>query len=172
MLDPTFQILTTPVISWLDGTGLTLDVAPQPAMVSSCPATGRAVPRARGRTSVTGADSLARAMSVALDCRTSTTARTSPGEVLTLEVFRVADVGYGTGPLTLYAGIHLALNAPNAVYQESVRAYLRVTYPNLVTEIVTVEGGHILAPTGAGIGTTLLPEVRERPDTTIVASTL
>ena len=77
-----------------------------------------------------------------------------------------------TGPFTLYAGVHLAINATNAVYQESLRSYLRVTYPNLVTEIVRVEGGEILAPTGAGIGTSLLPEVRERPDTTIVASTL
>ena len=34
-----------------------------------------------------------------------------------------------TGPFTLYAGVHLAINATNAVYQESLRSYLRVTYP-------------------------------------------
>jgi L-alanine-DL-glutamate epimerase-like enolase superfamily enzyme len=77
-----------------------------------------------------------------------------------------------TGPFTLFAGVHLAINATNAVYQESLRSYLRVTYPNLVTEIVQVEDGHILAPTAPGLGTTLLPEVRERPDVTIVESSL
>jgi L-alanine-DL-glutamate epimerase-like enolase superfamily enzyme len=67
-----------------------------------------------------------------------------------------------TGPLTLYAGIHLAINAPNAVYQETVRAYLRVSYPELVTELPVVEDGHILAPTRPGLGTTLLPDLRQR----------
>ncbi len=77
-----------------------------------------------------------------------------------------------TGPFTLFAGLHLAINATNAVYQETVRAYLRISYPELVTEGVTVEQGHLLAPTKPGIGTTLLPEVRLRPDVTIVESKL
>jgi L-alanine-DL-glutamate epimerase-like enolase superfamily enzyme len=77
-----------------------------------------------------------------------------------------------TGPFTLFAGVHLAINATNAVYQESLRSYLRVTYPDLVTDGVTVEQGHILAPTKPGLGTTLLPEVRQRPDATIVESKL
>lgn len=77
-----------------------------------------------------------------------------------------------TGPFTLFAGLHLAINATNAVYQETVRAYLRISYPQLVTEGVTVKDGHILAPTAPGLGTTLLPEVRQRPDVTVVASKL
>ncbi len=68
-----------------------------------------------------------------------------------------------TGPLTLFAGIHLAINAPNAVYQETVRAYLRVNYPELVTELPAIESGHILAPTRPGLGTTLLPDIWSRP---------
>jgi L-alanine-DL-glutamate epimerase-like enolase superfamily enzyme len=75
-----------------------------------------------------------------------------------------------TGPLTLYAGIHLAINATNAVYQESVRAYLRVNYPELVTELPTIEQGYILAPTKPGLGTTLLPNVRMRPGATVVVT--
>jgi L-alanine-DL-glutamate epimerase-like enolase superfamily enzyme len=67
-----------------------------------------------------------------------------------------------TGPFTLYAGIHLAINATNAVYQESVRAYLRVNYPEMVTELPLIESGHILAPTRPGLGTTLLPDARAR----------
>ena len=77
-----------------------------------------------------------------------------------------------TGPFTLNAGVHLAINATNALYQESLRSYLRVTYPEMVTEIVAVEQGHILAPTTPGLGTTLLPDVRKRPDVTIVESVL
>ena len=72
-----------------------------------------------------------------------------------------------TGPFTLYAGIHLAINATNAVYQESVRAYLRVNYPELVTDLPTIERGDILAPTKPGLGTALLPDVRTRPGVTV-----
>lgn len=77
-----------------------------------------------------------------------------------------------TGPFTLFAGVHLAINATNAVYQESLRSYLRVTYPELVTDLVTVEQGHILAPIKPGIGTTLLPDVRKRPDVSVMESRL
>ena len=75
-----------------------------------------------------------------------------------------------TGPLTLYAGIHLAINATNAVYQETVRAYLRVNYPELVTDLPVIERGHILAPTKPGLGTTLLPDIRTRPGATVVVT--
>jgi L-alanine-DL-glutamate epimerase-like enolase superfamily enzyme len=77
-----------------------------------------------------------------------------------------------TGPFTLFAGLHLAINATNAVYQETVRSYLRITYPNLATESVQVEAGHLLAPTAPGLGTALLPDVRNRPDVTIQTSSL
>src|SRR4029079_9528517 len=77
-----------------------------------------------------------------------------------------------TGPFTLFGGVHLAINATNALYQETVRAYLRVNYPELVTEVVTVEAGDILAPTQPGLGTTLLPDVRGREDASIVESCL
>jgi galactonate dehydratase len=73
-----------------------------------------------------------------------------------------------TGPFTLYAGIHLAINATNAVYQETVRAYLRVNYPDLVTDLPTLEQGHVLAPTKPGLGTCPLPDVRTRPGAKVV----
>ena len=75
-----------------------------------------------------------------------------------------------TGPFTLMAGIHLAINCTNAVIQETVRAYLRVTYPDMVTDIPVVERGQILAPTKPGIGTSLLPDVRGREGVTSVVS--
>jgi L-alanine-DL-glutamate epimerase-like enolase superfamily enzyme len=75
-----------------------------------------------------------------------------------------------TCPFTRYAGIHLAINAPNALYQESVRAYLRVTYPEMVTMLPSLENAHILAPAGPGLGTALLPELRTRADATLWVS--
>jgi galactonate dehydratase len=72
-----------------------------------------------------------------------------------------------TGPFTLFAGIHLAINATNAVYQETVRAYLRINYPEIATELPTIVGGQILAPTKPGLGTALLPDVRKRDGATV-----
>lgn len=77
-----------------------------------------------------------------------------------------------TGPLTLYAGIHLAINATNAVYQESVRAYMRVNYPELVTELPEIIQGHILAPTKPGIGTQFQPDLRTRPGAIVTCTKL
>jgi L-alanine-DL-glutamate epimerase-like enolase superfamily enzyme len=74
------------------------------------------------------------------------------------------------GPINLFAGLHLALNAPNAIYQETVRAFIRTFYPDLVTTNISIEDGFALPPTGPGLGTALLPEVLKRRDATVVAS--
>jgi L-alanine-DL-glutamate epimerase-like enolase superfamily enzyme len=77
-----------------------------------------------------------------------------------------------TGPFTLLAGVHLALAAPNATYQETVRAYIRTWYRDVVPHSVVIEDGHILPPTEPGIGTSLLPDVLTRADATVVSSEL
>jgi L-alanine-DL-glutamate epimerase-like enolase superfamily enzyme len=77
-----------------------------------------------------------------------------------------------TGPFTLMAGLHLSLSAPNAIYQESVRAYIRTWYSELVPHSVEIVNGHILPPTGTGIGTYLLPQVFERPDATVISTSI
>ncbi len=77
-----------------------------------------------------------------------------------------------TGPFTLLAGVHLALAAPNATYQETVRAYIRTWYQDVVPHSVTIEDGAILPPTAPGIGTSLLPDVLTRRDATVVTSRL
>lgn len=77
-----------------------------------------------------------------------------------------------TGPFTLMAGVHLALSAPNAIYQESVRAYIRTWYSELVPHSVEIVQGCILPPTDPGIGTYLLPEVFDRADATVVTSSV
>jgi len=77
-----------------------------------------------------------------------------------------------TGPFTLLAGVHLAFAAPNATYQETVRAYIRTWYKDVVPHSVTIENGAILPPTAPGIGTTLLPDVLARPDAIVVTTAL
>ncbi|HMQ94344.1 MAG TPA: mandelate racemase/muconate lactonizing enzyme family protein [Amaricoccus sp.] len=64
-----------------------------------------------------------------------------------------------TGPVVLTASTHLALNAPNALVQESVRAFYRTWYRDLLTALPEVRNGMITIPPGAGLGTDLNPEI-------------
>ncbi|WP_207482137.1 mandelate racemase/muconate lactonizing enzyme family protein [Arenibaculum pallidiluteum] len=64
-----------------------------------------------------------------------------------------------TGPVVLTASTHLSLNAPNALVQESVRAFYRTWYRDLVTALPTVEKGEITIPEGPGLGLELNPEL-------------
>lgn len=72
-----------------------------------------------------------------------------------------------TGPVTLMAGLQLAIHAPTAIFQEVVRATLATWYRDLVTDLPVIKGGMAQAPTAPGLGTNLLPEVRRREDATI-----
>jgi len=57
-----------------------------------------------------------------------------------------------TGPVVFAASIHLALNAPNAIFQESVRAYYSTWYRDLVTVMPRIEAGRIYPFEGPGLG--------------------
>ncbi len=65
-----------------------------------------------------------------------------------------------TGPVTLMAGLHLALHAPAAIFQEVVRAYLSTWYRDLVTALPDLRNGVVHAPVAPGLGTALRPEVK------------
>ena len=67
-----------------------------------------------------------------------------------------------TGPVVLAASTHLSLNAPNALVQESVRAYYRTWYRDLVTAVPEVANGCITVPPGPGLGLDLMPDIGER----------
>lgn len=67
-----------------------------------------------------------------------------------------------TGPVVLAASTHLALNAPNALIQESVRAYYRTWYRDLVTAVPPVTDGFITVPEGPGLGLDLAPDLADR----------
>ena len=75
-----------------------------------------------------------------------------------------------TGPVALMAGLHLALHAPTAIFQEVVRAALSTWYRELVTDLPEVRRGMVHAPQGAGLGTKLDPNVTQREDATIRVS--
>jgi L-alanine-DL-glutamate epimerase-like enolase superfamily enzyme len=62
------------------------------------------------------------------------------------------------------ASTHLSINLPNALVQESVRAYYYGWYKELVTALPMVNDGHVSPPEGAGLGTELLPDLHERSD--------
>jgi len=69
-----------------------------------------------------------------------------------------------TGPVLLWAGLHLAMHASNALFQEVVRASLAGWYREMVTDLPEIHDGYALAPTRPGIGCALKPEVKLRPD--------
>jgi L-alanine-DL-glutamate epimerase-like enolase superfamily enzyme len=64
-----------------------------------------------------------------------------------------------TGPVVLAASTHLSLNAPNALIQESVRAFYRGWYRDVVTALPPVAQGRITVPPGPGLGLALLPDL-------------
>lgn len=75
-----------------------------------------------------------------------------------------------TGPIVFAASCHLSLNAPNALIQESVRAFYSGWYKELVTEIPRIENGFIHPLDGPGLGTKLLPDIMKRKDAHIRSS--
>jgi L-alanine-DL-glutamate epimerase-like enolase superfamily enzyme len=72
-----------------------------------------------------------------------------------------------TGPVALTAATHLALHAPNMFIQEVVRAFYYGWYSELVTELPPIDNGFISAPSGAGLGTKLNPDILRRADTRV-----
>jgi galactonate dehydratase len=72
-----------------------------------------------------------------------------------------------TGPVVLSASTHLALNAPNALIQESVRAYYRTWYRELVTALPKIDNGFITVPSGPGLGMELAPDLARKFTATV-----
>lgn len=69
-----------------------------------------------------------------------------------------------TGPVVWAASTHLSLHAPNALIQESVRAFYSGWYRELVTELPQVHQGMISLNGKPGLGLELLPGLTDRND--------
>ncbi|QPE03458.1 mandelate racemase/muconate lactonizing enzyme family protein [Microbacterium schleiferi] len=62
-----------------------------------------------------------------------------------------------TGPVTFAAVCHLTISQPNAVIQESVRAFLRTWYPEVVEGLPTIADGMLTISSAPGLGISLSP---------------
>jgi len=71
------------------------------------------------------------------------------------------------GPIVYAASCHFSIWCPNALVQESVRAFYTGWYNELVTHVPKPVQGMIAAPPGPGLGCGLLPEVWKRADATV-----
>jgi L-alanine-DL-glutamate epimerase-like enolase superfamily enzyme len=77
-----------------------------------------------------------------------------------------------TGPLLLAASAHLSIHLPNVILQEHVRAFTSGWYSEVVADLPAVQDGFMTAPTGAGLGSHLRPEIWKRPDALVRSSRL
>ena len=75
-----------------------------------------------------------------------------------------------TGPVVWAASTHLSLHAPNALVQESVRAFFTGWYKELVTELPLVSNGMISLNGKPGLGLELLPDLHQRADAVVRTS--
>ena len=67
-----------------------------------------------------------------------------------------------TGPVVFMASTHLSLNAPNALVQESVRAFYKGWYADVMTAIPKIENGYVTIPEGPGLGCEFVPDIDRR----------
>ena len=70
-----------------------------------------------------------------------------------------------TGPVVLTASSHLSLNAPNALLQETVRAFYTGWYKEILTALPIIEEGYLRLEPNPGLGLELLPDFLKRNDT-------
>ncbi len=77
-----------------------------------------------------------------------------------------------SGPVVYTAATHLSIHLPNAMIQESVRAFWSGWYGELVTGLPVIENGMVAPPVGPGLGTALRPEIFERADAHLRSSIL
>ncbi len=77
-----------------------------------------------------------------------------------------------TGPVVWAAGVHLSLNAPNALIQETVRAFYTGWYMEIATGLPIVEDGFVRLGTTPGHGVALAPGLAARPDAIVRRSEL
>lgn len=75
-----------------------------------------------------------------------------------------------TGPVLLWAGLHLGMHAANGLFQEVVRANLASWYKDMVTDLPKIENGRVLCPVAPGLGTSLKQSVYKRSDAIIKES--
>ena len=74
------------------------------------------------------------------------------------------------GPVNMFAAAAICMSQVNVMIMEYNRAMHRGWYGRVVDPDIRVQDGYMHAPELPGIGTRLRPEVRDRPDATVVVS--
>src|SRR5205823_3104645 len=69
-----------------------------------------------------------------------------------------------TGPLTLFAGLHINAAVPGCCFQETVRAHIRSFYKDLIDVQPVIENGYAALPVEPGLGTRLNSSLFETRD--------
>jgi L-alanine-DL-glutamate epimerase-like enolase superfamily enzyme len=77
-----------------------------------------------------------------------------------------------TGPINVFASLHLCAAMPNAMIMEVVRGFYTGYYNELVDRPLTIRDGKAWFDFGPGLGVNLRPEIRSRPDATVRVSSL
>lgn len=75
-----------------------------------------------------------------------------------------------TGPIAMAASLQLCAHATNAKIMEIVRGFTEGWYRDVVTHPIEIENGYAIIPNRPGLGTELLPELRDRPDVRVRTS--
>jgi L-alanine-DL-glutamate epimerase-like enolase superfamily enzyme len=68
------------------------------------------------------------------------------------------------GPVGFWANMHALFSAPNALIVESVRAYTRGFYQDILVDLPVIEDGYALSNSQPGLGAELKPEFLGRDD--------
>ncbi len=69
-----------------------------------------------------------------------------------------------TGPVNVFACLHICAAVPNAMIMETVRGFYRGYYLDLMTRPVPIREGRAFFDFGPGLGVALRPEALARPD--------
>src|SRR5438876_12164412 len=69
-----------------------------------------------------------------------------------------------TGPVNVFACLHVCAAAPNAMVMETVRGFYQGYYQDIVTRPVPVRDGRVFFDPAPGLGVQLRPELLARPD--------
>lgn len=71
------------------------------------------------------------------------------------------------GPVGFWTNLHALFSTPNALFMESVRAFTRGFYRDIMVDLPNIEDGYVLPGSQPGLGAELRPELLNREDVVV-----